>query len=438
MSRASITPVRALVAAQLVAIVVVGLVTAFNFSHFTGDEGAHYSYVQHVAQDGAIPVLPRALISPEAEAIYEQRYPAAGLLDPARRGLGGRSYEAFQPPLYYGVAALPFLAGGGDHLVKLRFLRLLGVAFLLLAAWLMWRLVQRVARKPEHALGLYALALSFLLWPGTVLRVVTIGNAGLELVLGVALSLLLWDAWEHREPRRIVLVAAVFGLGLLTRLTLLAFAPSLVVVAVLVARQAYDSNARRVAFLAASAAIPALMLVPWIAFNLHTYDAPTAWARVKEMQEHVLNPRGYQFGLADLPSRFRVLARLIVPEEYWVEFLSRGKRLAADAVALVLLIVPFAGALRLPAARRAPLLVVLALPVAGGLALMTFWLLIGNWDFFLPRYLYPELAGFAVLGAVGLRHLTGSDRVVAWTAAAFSLALVGLWVHLHGVTPFTG
>ena len=37
-----------------------------------------------------------------------------------------------------------------------------------------------------------------------------------------------------------------------------------------------------------------------------------------------------------------------------------------------------------------------------------------------------------------VRHLTGSDRVVAWTAAAFSLALVGLWVHLHGVTPFTG
>lgn len=36
------------------------------------------------------------------------------------------------------------------------------------------------------ALAVYAGALSVLLWPGVVVRTVTVSNAGLELVLGVA------------------------------------------------------------------------------------------------------------------------------------------------------------------------------------------------------------------------------------------------------------
>ena len=62
---------------------------------------------------------------------------------------------------------------------------------------------------------------------------------------------------------------------------------------------------------------------------------------------------------------------------------------------------------------------------------MTAGLLIGDWDFFYPRYLYGVLpaAGVAIGAALG--------RAALPYAAALTVLLLALWAHLGAVTPFT-
>ena len=106
---------RGLVALQLAALLVLGGVTVARFHVWAPvDERAHYDYVQTVAEQQRLPLL-TDLVSPEVQAITDRTWPRPSPVDPATRGLAGRSYEAFQPPLYYVVAAPAFLLAG-DHL----------------------------------------------------------------------------------------------------------------------------------------------------------------------------------------------------------------------------------------------------------------------------------------------------------------------------------
>ena len=89
-------------------------------------------------------------------------------------------------------------------------------------------------------------------------------------------------------------------------------------------------------------------------------------------------------------------------------------------------------------AGRRRMLVLGALPVAVTLAWMAYGLIVGDWDFFLPRYLYPSLMVYGLTGAVGLRRVLGTDRRIAWLAAALTVALVLVWARVSTVEPFTG
>jgi len=72
---AALTPVRAVIAVQLAVIIVAGIATVLSLPKFTGDEIAHFSYLQSVAEEGQLPLLGPTLISPQAEAIYETKAP---------------------------------------------------------------------------------------------------------------------------------------------------------------------------------------------------------------------------------------------------------------------------------------------------------------------------------------------------------------------------
>jgi len=437
---ASGTPLlRALVAAQLAFLAVAAIVVAFSFSHFTQDERAHFSYVESMARDLTIPTVGRELISPATEALHEGTYPAPGRLDPAKQGLGGQSYEGFQPPLYYTVAAPVFRVAGGDYRVKQRLLRLLNVVLLLGTAALLWRFARRVADDNEDPLALYALGLTVLLWPGLVMRAVSISSAGLELLLGVGIALFAWDTWERRDPRRLLLLAVLLGAGLLTRVSLVAFAPTVAIVAFDVLRRSALPAARRLALGAGVAAIPVVLLAPWLAHNLHTYHSLTAQAAVRDLQEPFLNPTGRQFGYDDVVQGFRALSRGVLPEEWWVKFLSEPWRIAGYLLGGALLVVVVAGLTRMPRPRAGRLAVVAVLPVAGGLVWMLYAMLASNWDFFLPRYLYPQLVVFGLLAAVSVRRLAGPGHAVPIAAASLTGILAALWIYLAAtVTPFTG
>jgi 4-amino-4-deoxy-L-arabinose transferase-like glycosyltransferase len=419
---------RVLVAVQLAALLVAAVATAARFPVWAlVDEAAHYDYVQSVAEDGRIPVLDEDRVHDEVLAIDEGVYPGPPRVPASERELFGRSYEGFQPPLAY-LLATPVYAVPSDHEVKLRALRVLGVVLLGVVVLLTWLLARRVV--PDAPLAAFSAALTFLLWPGVVVRAVTFSNAGLELVMGVALSLALWRALTERSDRWLVLAGLLTGAALLTKLTLMAFLPSLAVVLVAFVR------AGRVRVAAGAAALPAVMLAPWVALNLANYDEPTGSATVQHLMDPVLNPAGRDFGAGDLPAKHVALLNGVLPDEWWVEFLSTAKRRLRDVFAVLVLAVPAVAAIRLPGAERRPALVVLLLPLVAGVLLMSASLLFENYDAFYGRYLYGALPGFGVLAALALRRAFGA-RALSWSAAGVTVLLLGLWAHLATVTPAT-
>lgn len=411
--------------------------TAFSFSRFTLDERAHFAYVESMAGGLSIPEVGADLVSPSIAAVGQGTYPGPPRVPPARQGLAGQSYEGFQPPLYYLVAVPAFEAAGGDYVRKLRVVRLFNVLLLAATVLLLWLLARRVAGPRGDPHAVFALALTVLLWPGMVLRAVTVSNAALELLMGVALALACWVTWERRDARWLPALALLLGLGMLTRLALVAFAPVVAVVAFdLLRRSAHPGRA--IAAGAGLAAIPLLVLAPWLASNLHVYDALTGESAIRALQEPLLNPDGRQFGVGEMVDGVGRLTRAVVPDEWWVKFLSAPWRLAGYALGVAYVAVVAVGLARLPRERALRLAVIGVLPVLASLAWIAYALFVGNWDFFLPRYLYPELAVLGVVGAVCVRALGGTRAVVA-SAAGLTVALAGLWLYLStSVTPFTG
>jgi len=425
-------PVRRLIAVQLAVLAVAGLATVARFPVWAlVDERAHYAYVQEVAEEGRLPWLRRDLISPEIQAIDDGTYPGPPRTDPRSRGLAGFSYEAFQPPLYYAVAA-PAFRVPVDHPDKVRVLRALGLVLLAATVWLLWLLAVRAAgRSRAAAAPLFAGAMTFVLWPGVVVRGVTVSNAVLEGVLVLAALVLLWDADDRRDPRRLAAAGAVVGLAMLARLSAVVLVPVLVWV---VWRWARRGNGARTAALAL--VLPALVLAPWLASNVDRYDALTASAIVREMQEPLLNPTGHDYGIGDLDERHAVLLNGVLAEEWWAQFLSTAKRRIRDVVMALLFAVPLGLALWRRPRDPARAVGLLAAPFALAVALMTAGLLAGNWDFFYPRYLYAVLPAFGLFLAVAVRDALG-ERALVPAAWVVTVALGALWAGLATVTPFT-
>ena len=319
-------------------------------------------------------------------------------------------------------------AVAGDHERKLRALRVLGLVLLGVAVALTWLLAR--SALPEMPLAGFSLALTFFLWPGVVVRATTFSNAAPELALGAALSLALWRALSKRSEGWLVASGALTGAALLTKLTMAAFAPALAVACV-----AFLREGRRRAVLAA-AVLPAAAVAPWIAFNLHHYGAPTGSERVQELMSPTLNPDRVDYGVGDLVGKHVALLNGVLPDEWWVEFLSSAKRRLRDVFMGLVLLLPLLAAVRIPAADRRRALAVLLLPLVTGVVLMSVSLLAENWDAFYARYLYGALPGFAVFAALAVGRALGARGLFLGSAGLTALLLV-LWAHLSTVTPAT-
>jgi 4-amino-4-deoxy-L-arabinose transferase-like glycosyltransferase len=419
---------RALVAVQLAALLVVAVATVARFPVWAlVDEAAHFDYVQWIAEDRRLPVLDEDPVHAEVLAIDEGVYPGPPRVPAEERGLFGRSYEGFQPPLAH-LVATPVYAVAGDHERKLRALRALGVVLLAAAVWLTWLLARRVV--PEAPLAAFSLALTFFLWPGVVVRAGTFSNAALEIAVGAALSLALWRALSERSEGWLIAAGALTGAALLTKLTMLAFVPALALVGFAFLR------AGRWRAVAAAGALPAALLAPWVIFNLGEYGAPTGSDEVQALMQPTLNPDRIDYGLGDLPGKHVALLNGVLPDEWWVEFLSTAKRRLRDVLVGVVIAAPLLAAVRIPSVERRRALAVLVLPLAAGIVLMSVSLLAENWDAFYPRYLYGALPGFAVFAGLALMRALG-ERAVLWGSGALTALLLALWVHLSGVTPAT-
>ncbi|HEX3316851.1 MAG TPA: glycosyltransferase family 39 protein [Solirubrobacteraceae bacterium] len=425
---------RLLIAAQVLAVTVLASIAVARYPVWTlVDEGAHFDYIQAIADDGRLPVV-TDLVSPQVEAIDENVYPAPPRKDRAKRGLAGHSYEAQQPPLYY-LLAVPAFSLSSNYRTKVTLVRAFDVLFLLGAIAVFLALCREVLGRGEDALAGTALALTVFLWPAIVVRGVTISNEGLELLVGMALVYALWRAAASRSPGWLIAAGALVGLGLLTRLTVAYLVPVAIGVAVVGALR----GPRRFPWwsLAAAAALPVALLVPWAVFNLDHYNALTPTAAARKQQEAVVNPTGRTLGLSDLKTDASAMLNGILPDEWWVVFLSSAWRVARDVIVPAFLVLPLAlGALApLRPGERARAWWLLAAPLLIGLLAMLVSFVVANWNLFAPRYLHPEVPGFALFGALALVRLVPRPRVVGGIAVVLTLALLALWAHLSTVTP---
>jgi 4-amino-4-deoxy-L-arabinose transferase-like glycosyltransferase len=412
---------------QLGALVVLGAITVERFHVWAPvDERAHYAYVQSVAEEHRLPTL-TDLVSPEVQAITDDTWPRPSPTDPATIGLAGRSYEAFQPPLYYVVAGPAFVLVR-DHLRKVTALRAFDLVLLAIAIWLLWRLSRRVAG--DARLLAFSAALTVVLWPGVLVRAVTVSSASLELVLATALLLVAWRLLQRPARGTLVLSGALLGACLLTKSTLVYLAPVALLAAIVDWRRRRD-----VAGGVTAVAVPALMLAPWLAFNREHYDALTASSAARAQQQSLVNPLGVDFGVGDALQRTVRMLDAVLPAEWvgqldvlWVRVVAVVLFAALFGVAVVLAVAP-------PRdwSRRA--LWFFGLPLLTGYLMLVITLLSANWPSFNLRYLYPVLPSFAI--AVASAFATRGTRA-AWCAlAACSVLLAVLWIDMAGAFYFT-
>ena len=185
------------------------------------DEGAHFSYVQQIAEHGSLPVL-GSLVSEQVQALADGTYPRLVPVTTKHLWLGSYSYEAFQPPLAYAVDVPAFYLSGNYH-TKVVLLRLFDLLLLVVTVGLYVRLC-RLVLGDRWLYGL-APALVVLALPGMVVRCVTVSNLPLEMVLVTACVTELWLALHRSSPARLCTAGVLVGLGLLTDLFSLGLVP---------------------------------------------------------------------------------------------------------------------------------------------------------------------------------------------------------------------
>jgi len=418
---------------QIAAIFVLGAVTAARFHIFAEvDERAHVAYVQEVAERGRLPWLGRDYVSWQELAIEEHTYPRPSSANPRLLGFRGDSYEAWQPPLYYVLAAPAFLIPGEyrDKIFAVRAFDLL----LLMTAVAVLALLARAVFKERWRIP-YCLVLSTILWPGVIVRAVTVSNAALELPLVLLYLLVLWNATVRPRARTLVIAGGLFGACVLTQLTLVCLLVLLVVPLVALLRERHDRLALGAAML--TLALPVMLVVPWVASNESRYGALTA-SSLEERLQVSSEPASHRSGFSAVTSRLWRFTRAALPQEWWREYKEGALRVILIGLLALLLLIGALPVVRHPRLVRSQAAGLLAAPLLLGLATIVGIALIAEWpSALLPRYVNPMIPPFALFAAWAWTKVRMGGRSLLGWAALSSLAVGPIWIYMAGAYYFT-
>ncbi|MCC6189004.1 MAG: glycosyltransferase family 39 protein [Anaerolineales bacterium] len=366
------------------------------------DEPAHYNYIRHLVEQRALPVLQPG----DYDEAYLNRLKAERF--PPDLPVASLRYEAWQPPLYYLLAAPVFALTGGD-LLSVRLLTLLLGAGVVILTWHLARLLF------PNALGLAPAAAGFAAFlPQHVAMLAAANNDALAEVwtaagLWLCLQALLAPSSAARPARW--RLGVVLGLGFLTKLSTYPLAGLMGVTLLLLARRERWAP-RRLAGAAAQVFVPAVLLGSlWWGRNLAVYGGLDCLGLQRHDEVVVGQLRTGDalavWGTAGYIQRFLQTTF----QSFWGQFGWMGvvmdRRVYWALLAFTLLVVTglvgaFARRRRTglsPAQRDAAVLAVVAVLLA--LAVYLYY----NLTFvqFQGRYLYPALPLLAVGTAIGLR-----------------------------------
>ncbi len=258
----------------LAGIVLVYLLLAVQYARLTPpwqapDEPAHFNYVKYIAECGALPVLqPGDFPAEYLEQIKARHFPADMSIEPIR-------YEAWQPPLYYLLVAIPYRLGAAWPLAQqLLALRLLSVVLGALHLLVAYQVAAAFAPKRTWlALGATALVATI---PMHIAMTAAVNNDTLaELWVGLVLWQLLLRL-RHPDGRLApwLMLGITLGLAGLTKLSTGALLPLALAVLAYLAREQVPA-AERPRFLwprLLALGLPGfLLMLPWLAHNVSVY-----------------------------------------------------------------------------------------------------------------------------------------------------------------------
>ena len=252
------------------------------------DENAHFAYIQHLAETGEPPrfepgpgasdeqfqaeiALNEFDVStrPENRPIWtelEQRNLERVLdSDLSRSNGGGQSNSTNNPPLYHLLGVVAYAAGsGGDLLDRMALVRLVSVLLAGLTVLFTYGFLRELLPRSPLLWSVGSLAVAFQPLFGFMAG----GVNNDALLAATAAAVLFGVARAFRRgltPRRAAFIGAAFGLGLVSKATLLAFAPALALAAVVLLRRAARAERpallRNVGVAALVAAVPVLAYV---------------------------------------------------------------------------------------------------------------------------------------------------------------------------------
>jgi hypothetical protein len=425
-------PARTLAMLQVTAILVVGVTTVARFHIFAlVDELPHLAYVQEVADHARLPWLGHSYVSWQELAIERHTYPRPSSLNPRLIGFGGASYEAWQPPLYYVLASTAFDIPH-DYRHKIFAVRAFDLLLLMATVAILARLARAVFK--ERWPVPYCLALSTLLWPGVIVRTITISDAALELPLVSLYVLALWNATAMPRIPSLLVAGALAGLCILTQLTLVCLVPLLAVpIAALFRKRGWRPTMGTTAL---TVALPTMFVAPWLASNLSRYGAFTASATLEHMQE-AFEPGTRQYGVGVVTSNLWRFAQAALPQEWWPEY--RGT-LGVIAIALpcMLTLACALAVIGRPRSLRSLAGILLAGPMLLGFATLAAIVLLAGWQSsFMPRFLNPMLPLFALFVAWSWMQLKTDTRATLGLASVSTVATSSIWVYMAGAYYFT-
>ncbi len=236
------------------------------------DEPAHYNYVAHIVQTGTLPIASEQTLPDGAVSRL------IGLHFPRTERIDFIHHQDWQPPLYY-LAAAPLLVAvrGEDQIAQLHALRALGVAMgglTLLAAYAAAREVFVCAVSPRSDcrrtraegewLALAACA-TIAGIPMFTAIMAAASNDTLTALLGAVVTWLLLRVMRTGvSTRAAALLGVLLALGVMTKLTLLALVPIVLVGILCAAFQRGEPPRTATRHLAVCALAAGVVLAPWL------------------------------------------------------------------------------------------------------------------------------------------------------------------------------
>ncbi|MDQ2754068.1 MAG: glycosyltransferase family 39 protein [Actinomycetota bacterium] len=243
------------------------------------DEGAHYAYIQSLAE-GHYPVTGEDQVGVDAitlvkgdraNVLRSLSYPSK---PSAAWGLIDQQYEAFQPPIYYLVSVPVYAAARSISLVAALYALRIWTVLLVASAVPLLYLAGRELFAEQPAVWLLApLLLTGVEMVASSLAQVT--NDAIMVPLGAAALWALGRYFNAPRVRRAAVVGISLGLAVLGKTTAVALIGAAVVAltGLLVGR----SGQRRQILLGGAVAgmITMAIITPWLLLNLHQYHALT-------------------------------------------------------------------------------------------------------------------------------------------------------------------